>query len=104
IDLVGERAAGRLLDRFTPCLERLLQRMRRRDPVGQLEFEAFFLRLRAGSGANQCGESGSVDSGRETGSHGLSPSNYVFADRIDFAPFQPKVELLVKPDDGLRPN
>src|SRR6266404_5818962 len=50
IDLVFERAVRGLLDRGAPFLEGLLQRMRGRDPVRQLELEGLVLGQACGRG------------------------------------------------------
>src|SRR5262245_17900687 len=64
-------AAGILFDRGPPLLQRLLQRMLRRDPMRQLEFERFVLCERAGRAANQQG--GSIDTSGETEFHWILP-------------------------------
>ena len=63
------RAAGSLLDRGAPFLQRLLQRMRRRHPVRELQLEGLFLRLRAGCAAQQRGDGGGTERSRDTGFH-----------------------------------
>src|SRR5450830_16222 len=77
IDLVMQRAPGLLLDRGAPIFQRLLQRMRRRYPVRQLELESLFLRERAGRGADERGDGGGVDRSGETGFHRTPPSELV---------------------------
>src|ERR1051325_958072 len=69
IDLIVNGAAGLLLHGGAPFFQRLLQRMRWRYAMRQLEFESLFLSLRAGGAEQHGGRGGN----RETGLHAFPP-------------------------------
>src|SRR5450759_1588067 len=73
IDLVFDGAAGVLLHGGAPFFQRLLQRVRRRHPVRELEFEGFILGERRGRRADQGGESGRAEAGGQAGQHKIPP-------------------------------
>ena len=97
IDLVLDGAAGGLLDRGAPFLERLLQRMRRRHPVRQLELEGLVLGEAGGGRAATGRRQRARKRERRYGlSSDVSPSSCAIGCKPTFLIIQPHVVAACK--------